>query len=340
MRSTATTIDGVRSRLPGAVAGILSLLLLAGCGGEQGGQEEGAEEAPSAEMTRVEGVGFQGPESVIHDPSADVYLVSNINGGPTDKDGNGFISRVSPDGSVAELKWIDGAAEGVELDAPKGSAIVGDSLYVADIDCVRVFVLSTGDHSHDICFEEATFLNDVTADANDILYVTDSGTEDAEGAIYRFNKEGGRAPLLEGENLGGPNGLVFTPRGILVVTMGSGEIFRVTAEGERTPVAPRSERRLDGIVFRSDESFFFSDWADSAVYKVGTDGSVEELVQGVPSPADIGYDAQRHRLLIPLLQENAVVFRDVEPPQQTPAGQSGESSGTGAGSGGEGSAGG
>ena len=34
--------------------------------------------------------------------------VSNRNGGPGDMDDNGFISRVSPDGRVLDLKWIDG----------------------------------------------------------------------------------------------------------------------------------------------------------------------------------------------------------------------------------------
>ena len=61
------------------------------------------------------------PESALHDPEADVYLVSNINGGPCDRDDNGFISRVSPDGQVLDLKWIDGADPGVTLHAPKGS---------------------------------------------------------------------------------------------------------------------------------------------------------------------------------------------------------------------------
>src|SRR5881628_1422310 len=49
--------------------------------------------------------GFLTPESVLHDPVQDIYLVSNINGGPTTKDNNGFISRVRPDGAVENLKF-------------------------------------------------------------------------------------------------------------------------------------------------------------------------------------------------------------------------------------------
>ena len=72
--------------------------------------------AGTAMPRTIEGVGFQTPESVLYDARADVYLVSNINGNPTGVDGNGFISRVTPSGRVT-VKWIDGAAPGVTLNA-------------------------------------------------------------------------------------------------------------------------------------------------------------------------------------------------------------------------------
>src|SRR2546426_7894859 len=67
--------------------------------------------------------GFLTPESVLHDPVQDIYFVSNINGSPTAKDNNGFISRVRPDGAVENLKFIEGGHSGVTLNAPKGLAI-------------------------------------------------------------------------------------------------------------------------------------------------------------------------------------------------------------------------
>lgn len=118
---------------------ILTPLALTACGSpdtDEGDLPEVEDEAaPSAE--RVEVTGFSTPESVVHDAVDDVYLVSNINGEPLAEDGNGFISRVTPDGEVEALRWIDGEADGVELNAPKGMAVLGDTLYVADIDCVR-----------------------------------------------------------------------------------------------------------------------------------------------------------------------------------------------------------
>ena len=328
--SPALTLAGFRS--PGVV--VLLSLALAACGGEGGeaSGEDGGEAEASAVTTRIENAGFRAPESVLHDTDADVYLVSNVNGEPTAEDDNGFVSRVSPDGSVDSLMWIDGAAGDFTLNAPKGMKILGDSLYVADIGCVRVFVRPTGAHSHDICFPEATFLNDLTVDENNIFYVTDTGTEETPGAIYRFAVDGDRAELAEGELLGGPNGIAFTPRGLLVVSSRSGEIYRIDAKGQRTPVAPASDRQLDGIVFRQDQSFYFSSWGDSAVYAVGTDGSVSRLVEDVVSPADMGYDAQRNRLLIPLLQQDAVLFAEVQPVAS--GGPQGDTAASGASSGG------
>src|SRR2546428_5464953 len=88
--------------------------------------------APMAPPTLVSG-GFQTPESILYEPRSDVYLVSNINGDPTASDGNGFISRVAPDGRILELKWIDGAKPGVRLNGPKGMAAAGGTPYRCEI---------------------------------------------------------------------------------------------------------------------------------------------------------------------------------------------------------------
>lgn len=95
----------------------------------------------------VEG-GLMTPESALHDPAADVYLVFDIDGNPSARDGNGFISRVAPDGSIRELKWIDGAREGVTLNAPKGMALRGNTLLVADLDAIRLFDRASGKPWH------------------------------------------------------------------------------------------------------------------------------------------------------------------------------------------------
>ena len=87
---------------------------------------------------------LQGPESARYDRDLDVWFVSNINGTPLGKDNNGYISRLRPDGAPYTVKFIEGGKKGVTLNAPKGLAISGDTLWVADIDFARAFNKRTG----------------------------------------------------------------------------------------------------------------------------------------------------------------------------------------------------
>lgn len=314
----------VTSRGKAVFLAVAALFALPSCGQVPEGDPES--EAPPTEESRppfmliVSDVGFSTPESVLHDPEADVYLVTNINGSATDHDGNGFISRVSPEGRVLERAWIDGADPGVTLDAPKGMAIVGDTLFVTDIDCIRRFDRLSGAPFQDLCLEEATFLNDITADHRGDLYFTDSGTNQAPGAVY-FLRQTADVPqkvaladgtLLEGEDLGGPNGVFADRRGLYVTTFGSGEIFRVTPEGERLQMIFPSEMGLDGIVCLEERGFLFTSWGDSAVYWIHSDGTVTALAENLEAPADLGYDATRNRALIPLFQANELVLLEVK----------------------------
>ncbi len=307
---------------------VLSLIFglfffLASCGQEtQDGPPQDVESAPESGppfSLTVADVGFSTPESVIHDPEADVYLVANINGSPAEKDGNGFVSRVSPEGEVLELRWIDGTLPGVTLNAPKGMAIVADTLYITDIDCIRRFHRVTGTPLQELCLEEATFLNDLAATPRGDLYFSDSGTSQSPGAVY-FLRQTADVPqkvvladgvVLEGDTLGGPNGVYADRRGLFVATSGSGELFRVTPEGERQQLLFPSEMALDGIVSLEDRGFLFSSWTDSTVYWIHSDVTVSPLIENVEAPADIGYDAVRNRVLIPLLRANEVILLEV-----------------------------
>jgi len=286
------------------------VLVLAACGGD----------AASPDVIDVSGVGLMTPESVLHDSVADVYLVSNVNGSPVDHDGNGFISRLAPDGSVEALKWIDGANPEVTLNGPKGMAIRGDSLFVADIDCIRIFNRVTGEAAGGECVDGATFLNDLAVGPEGSIFVTDSGLRlDDQGnlvpsgtdGLYRYPFQEGKrgATLASGPDLGNPNGVAVGPRGIFVVTFGSGEVLRFDAAGNKTRVLEAPQ--LDGIEIMPDGGLLFSSWGDSAVYRVSGTGQLSKLVEGVAAPAGIGYDATRNRVLIPQFSDDAVLIRPV-----------------------------
>jgi len=259
--------------------------------------------------------GFQTPESVLYDPRADVYLVANINGNPTGTDGNGFISRVSPSGRVLALKWIDGTRQGVTLNAPKGMALSGTTLYVADITAVRMFDRSTGRFKGSVDVPGATFINDVAAGRDGRVYVTDSGWKpdfSASGtdAVYRIDAGGKVTELAKGTDLNNPNGITVLPDGSILVVAGNAkaEGYILSPDGQRKGVRKMPAAQLDGVEPLPGGGYLVSSWATQTVYRVSRDGMAKAVVQNMKAPADIGYDSRRNRVLVPMFMDNKLVI--------------------------------
>jgi DNA-binding beta-propeller fold protein YncE len=145
-------------------------------------------------------------ESVIYDKDKDVLYVANINGDPAGKDGNGFISKVSLDGKITQLKW---AAKG--LDAPKGLGLANGKLYVSDIDRVHEIDPASGKITKTYKVKGAKFLNDITTSADGKVYVSDSGA----GIISVIEK--GKLTTFLDNLQGGPNGLLALENQLLML---------------------------------------------------------------------------------------------------------------------------
>lgn len=262
--------------------------------------------------------GMATPESAVHDPEADVYLVSNINGGPGDVDDNGFISRISPDGTITHLKWIDGEDPAVTLHAPKGSAVYGDRFYVADIDTVRSFDRTTGAPLDAWVVPNAGFLNDLAVGADGTVYVTDTGisigpggfTPTGTAALYRFDADGQPQAIAEGDALALPNGVVEAPQGLVLAPIGSNAVMIVGDDGSLTTLAELPQGQLDGVVVAADGSLLVSSIGANAVYRIDPDGAVSEVISDTPA-ADIGIDVGRSRVLIPQLNDHQLVIYPV-----------------------------
>ncbi len=276
--------------------------------------------AQAGERMELNELGLSTPESVLYDALNDVYLVSNINGNPSAADGNGYISRLSPDGTVLDLKWIDGEAEGVALNAPKGIAISGGVLYVSDITDVRLFDASTGAPKGSVAIDGASFLNDAVPGPEGSVYVSDSGISFATGemqvvdgadAIYRVDASG--ATKLVGGDLDRPNGLAVKDGMILMVAFGNkGLLLGFGPDGAEQSSTETGLGGLDGIEILPDGSALISSWATGAIHKLTPSGEISIVVENVPTPADLGYDTKRNRVLIPIFTENRLVFVDLD----------------------------
>lgn len=252
--------------------------------------------------------GFNTPESVLWDSVQDVYFVSNINGAPNAKDGNGYISVLGPAGMIRDSAFMKG------LNAPKGMALVHDTLWVADIDQVRAFNARTGAPVATIPIPGAVFLNDVAAAPDGSVYITDTAIRfGATGpehvgtdAIYRIAPDHKVSVALKSDTLARPNGITWDAANnrFIVVPFGSSSLM-TWKPGDAAPAAlATGPGQYDGVEVTHD-AIWVSSWADSSVYRYAN-GVGTNLIKGVPSPADIGYDAKRNRVLIPIFTGNRV----------------------------------
>lgn len=270
---------------------------------------------PNAEAVKtVSNVGFAGPENIVYDSVADVYLVSNIGGGGPARDNNGFISRVAADGRVLDLKWIAGGRSGVELDSPKGLAIRGDTLAVADIGAVRLFDRRSGKPLHSVALP-GLVMNDVAFAPDGSLWITDTGptrdsspvdtTRDCD-AVWHVRPDGSVHAAARGLWLDRPDGLVIDGRSVLVATFGGNRIERVWTAERRRPsnVEQLPAGRLDGLRRLADGSLLLTSWDAGVVWRLWKDDEPRRVLAGVTSPAGVAVDTRRHRLAVTSMQRN------------------------------------
>lgn len=304
-------------------AGLLAGALLGACRAERPAQVPAgdataapAHPAPPAGPHQVAVVrNLQHPESVHYDAELDVWFVANINGSPIAKDSNGWIARLHADGSVDSLHFVQSGRDGARLDGPKGMAIVGDTLWVADIDAVRAFNKRTGRPIATVSLVgKAKFLNDVAV-GPDGIYVTDTGIESKKDGsfahtgpdrIFRIGPGRKATIAVETDSLQGPNGIAWDSAGKrFVVVPFFGATLRGWAPGSAPVAIGTGPGQEDGVEPIGGGRFLVTSWADSSLF-VLEGGKTARLLGNLPSPADIGWDGGRRHVAVPLLLEDRV----------------------------------
>lgn len=251
--------------------------------------------------------GLNGPESTLYDAKRGLIFVSNVNGQPNEKDGKGSISLLSPSGKMVNAEWQSG------LNAPKGLAIVGDLLYVADIDTLRVFDVMNGKQVASYIAPAAKFLNDVAADSDGNVYVSDF----LDDAIYRL-ADGDFALWVKDVALQEPNGLLAEDGRLVVGAWGEmTDGFATEVPGHLKTIdlktraiaslgSGKAVGNLDGVESDDNGNYFVSDWYNGGLFRIDASGNADKLLTLEQGSADIGVIPAKNLVLVPMMKNGTV----------------------------------
>ena len=285
---------------------------------------------------------FAAPESAYYHSGSNAIFVSSINGQILEKDGNGYLSRLAPDGRVVAAKWVTG------LNAPKGIRSVGNTLWVADIDEVVAIDIGRAQITQRVKVDGAQFLNDLAAASDGTVFVSDS----AQSRIYAV-KDGKSSIFVEGADVvEQPNGLLVDRDRLILGTIGpaaprgggpgpgeqappargrseagrgdgppaargrgpapNGHLFafdRKTKQRTRVTVEPVGG--IDGIELDGQGGLLVTDVIGQRLLRVSPAGKVTVLAKFSAGGADFGYVAKTRTAIVPFLFSNSVAAYDL-----------------------------
>jgi hypothetical protein len=242
------------------------------------------------------------PESVIFDRKRDILYVSNMNFEPRRKDMNGFISKMDKTGRITDLKWIEG------LSSPKGMAIVGDTLYAADVDELVVMDINKGVIIRKIPVTAGRMLNDITSDNEGNLYISDTD----DNKIHKYS--GGKVNEWF-TGIDGPNGLLFDGDRLLVASQALNNLSAIDIATKEHVILTDSIIHADGIAFTGIPGYYIvTDW-EGEIFMINHDNSRTSLLRTKDqqmNTADIEYIQELQLLFVPTFFRNTVIAYKLE----------------------------
>ncbi|CAI9686852.1 hypothetical protein EAVNVH72_03511 [Elizabethkingia anophelis] len=255
--------------------------------------------------------GFAMPEGVTSDGKR--FFVSNQGQDVFSKDGDGFISEISEDGKIINLKFLP--RKGI-LHAPKGMTVANNILYIADLDRIVGYDINTRKTVFEITISEAKVLNDICRLENGFITVT----ETVSGNIYKINTKNKSVEIIG--NIPTANGINYNEKTKQLVVCtngenyGEGSVYIKKGNGDFRELPNIANGFFDGIEWIDDNHLLISDWVTFPVKDFGKLWVYDLLEQTSQtyftgeSIADIYYNPATQKIYMPQMFHNKVIIAD------------------------------
>ncbi len=270
--------------------------------------------------------GFSLPEGAVSD--GQFIYISNVgkNFKPLDKDGDGFISKLTPDGKIVALHFLPSSDT---LNSPKGMAVINHILYVTDIDRIVGYNLSNKKKVYDLSFaqEGTQLLNDLAVRDDHTLFVSAMDID----KIFVVTVDTPAYTLMKlDQPIKKPNGLFWdaSTRKLYLGMFGregnangkKGDIGVISFDKGYPQYNQLSDYQgnIDGVLVM-DNTLFFTDWLAYGPSKGTlrsmdlTTKEVKDVIdEKIDGSGDFYFDEKTGNVWIPMMKENKVLIHALQ----------------------------
>ncbi|GAB1467604.1 hypothetical protein MASR2M64_02780 [Candidatus Cloacimonadota bacterium] len=236
---------------------------------------------------------LKGPESIAFDSMGKRFLVSNTKGKS--------IVSMSLDGKYSA--FLKGG-----LKAPRGIAIKGNDLFVADLNQIRIIDIAKATITKSIPVEGAVLLNDIALDKVGLIYVTDTSAN----CVFIINSTNQAVNKIVSPLFKAPNGIIYDmPRNQMLIVGFSKQasVLSLNTMNRNVTVFMDSiYSQLDGIAIDDLGRIYISSWEQEMILEIPQEQNrFIAKYKDIKNAADMFYYFPNNELIVPMHNKNKII---------------------------------
>ena len=238
-------------------------------------------------------------ESIIYDEANEVFYITS--GKEYRPNFEGFISKISKEGKLLELKWVKW------LNRPTGMAIKDSVLYVADISALVAVNTNDGTVLEKYLAPMVdSGLNDVAINEKGEVYVTASFIH----GVFKLQGDSLALFIKDEKHLQWANGILADNQQLYVAGLNFCTIDITSKDVKPFPIAP-TIKDFDGLIADGSGGWFLTTVENNGLYHVSAEKEVDALMEADAYFGDLAFEPTQNTLYIPRGNESGKYFISV-----------------------------